>query len=102
NPIKEAAEGLVIISQIAKEKGMLSCSIYTTDPAFKKAAARQLAEAAVPVSFNFRGQAFINQSVAFSDFHGTGGNPAGNASFTDTSFIVKRFHWIGVRDCLVS
>lgn len=99
-PVESAQRGLELLYQIAREKGMLSCAIYTTDADFKLKATHLLAEAAVPLSFNFRGQVFINQSVAFSDFHGTGGNPAGNASFTDASFIVKRFRWIGVRDCL--
>ncbi|MCS6894989.1 MAG: phenylacetic acid degradation protein PaaN [Bacteroidia bacterium] len=97
--VESARRGLEILYQLAREKGMLSCAIYTTDPEFKLQATRLLSEAAVPLSFNFRGQVFINQSVAFSDFHGTGGNPAGNASFTDVSFIVKRFRWIGIRDC---
>lgn len=99
-PVENARVGLEALYQIAREKGMLSCAIYTTDPELKRAAVHLLAEAAVPVSFNFQGQVFINQSVAFSDFHGTGGNPAGNASFVDASFIVKRFRWVGVRDCL--
>ncbi|MCS7297924.1 MAG: phenylacetic acid degradation protein PaaN [Bacteroidia bacterium] len=98
-PVKDAEEGLTSLYQLAQEKGMLSCAIYTTDPHFKQRAIRLLSEAAVPLSFNFRGQVFINQSVAFSDFHGTGGNPAGNASFTDASFIVKRFRWVEIRDC---
>ncbi|MCX7605995.1 MAG: phenylacetic acid degradation protein PaaN [Bacteroidia bacterium] len=99
-PVESAHVALEILYQIARERGMLSCAVYTTDAGFKESAARLLVEAAVPLSFNFRGQVFINQSVAFSDFHGTGGNPASNASFTDSSFIAKRFHWIGVRDCL--
>ena len=50
-----------------------------------------------PVSFNFTGAAFINSHAAFSDFHVTGGNAAGNASLTTTEFIVKRFVWVGNR-----
>lgn len=99
-PVQDAQEGLERLYQLARQKGMLSCAVYTIDPAFKRHAARLLSEAAVPVSFNFRGQVFINQSVAFSDFHGTGGNPASNASFTDSAFVVKRFRWVGLRDCL--
>lgn len=99
-PVQSAKVGIETLYQIAREKGMLSCAVYSTDAEFKRSAARLLAEAAVPVSFNFHGQVFINQSVAFSDFHGTGGNPAGNASFVDASFIVKRFRWVGVRDCI--
>ena len=99
-PVASAKEGLQEIYQLAKEKGMLSCAIYTIDENFKQASARLLAEAAVPVSYNYRGSVFINQNAAFSDFHGTGGNPASNASFTDTAFIVKRFRWIELRDCI--
>jgi len=99
-PVESAQRGLEELYQLAREKGMLSCAVYTIDPAFKREAARLLAEAAIPVSFNFRGQVFINQSVAFSDFHGTGGNPASNAAFTDSAFVVKRFRWVGLRDCL--
>ena len=29
--------------------------------------------------------------AAFSDFHVTGANPAGNASLTDTAFVAARF-----------
>jgi acyl-CoA reductase-like NAD-dependent aldehyde dehydrogenase len=99
-PVPSAREGLEAIYQLAKEKGMLSCAIYTTDEKFKQESARLLAEAAVPVSYNYRGNIFINQSAAFSDFHGSGGNPASNASFTDAAFIVKRFRWVELRDCL--
>jgi hypothetical protein len=51
----------------------------------------------VPVSFNFVGAAFVNQHAAFSDLHVSGGNPAGNATFTNADFINKRYIWIGNR-----
>jgi len=50
-----------------------------------------------PVSFNFTGAVFVNQHAAFSDFHVTGGNPAGNASFTNPDYINRRFIWVGNR-----
>jgi len=50
-----------------------------------------------PVSFNFGGAAFVNQHAAFSDFHVTGGNPSGNASFTDAQYVNRRFVWVGNR-----
>ena len=53
--------------------------------------ADEMNEVFVPVTFNFTGPIWVNQHAAFSDFHGTGGNPAGNASFADQSFVVKRF-----------
>jgi len=39
----------------------------------------------------------VNQHAAFSDFHVSGGNPSGNASFTDALYINRRFVWIGNR-----
>ncbi|MCK7473684.1 MAG: hypothetical protein MZV49_09430 [Rhodopseudomonas palustris] len=39
--------------------------------------------AGVALSINLTGGVFVNQSAAFSDFHGTGANPAANASYTD-------------------
>jgi hypothetical protein len=48
-----------------------------------------------PVSFNLTGGTFVNQNAGFSDFHVTGGNPAGNASFTNPDFVNRRFVWVG-------
>ena len=49
------------------------------------------ADAGVNLSINLTGNIFVNQSAAFSDFHVTGANPAGNASLTDTAFVATRF-----------
>jgi hypothetical protein len=49
------------------------------------------------VAFNLTGGLFVNQSAAFSDFHVTGANPAGNASLSDPAFVAGRFRVIGVR-----
>ena len=40
---------------------------------------------------NLTGGVFVNQSAAFSDYHGTGGNPATNASYCDSAFVANRF-----------
>jgi hypothetical protein len=50
------------------------------------------------LSFNLLGGVYVNQNAAFSDFHGTGGNPAANASFTNSDFISRRFTWVGYRE----
>ncbi len=59
--------------------------------------AEGMAEAATSVSFNLMGAVYVNQNAGFSDFHVSGGNPAGNASFTDAAFVVRRFNWVGVK-----
>ena len=47
--------------------------------------------AGVALSINLTGNVYVNQSAAFSDFHGTGANPAANASLTDSAFVASRF-----------
>jgi len=58
----------------------------------------EMAEAFTPVSFNLTGNIYVNQNAGFSDFHVTGGNPAGNASFTNPEYVIKRFTWVGFRE----
>ena len=56
-----------------------------------------LTEAGVPVSCNLTGQTFVNQAAAFSDFHVSGANPAGNATLCDAAFVVNRFRMVHTR-----
>ena len=53
--------------------------------------ADRFAAAGVNLSVNLTGGIYVNQSAAFSDFHVTGANPAGNASLTDAAFVANRF-----------
>jgi len=46
---------------------------------------------------NLTGQVFVNQSAAFSDYHGPGANPAANATFTDGAFVASRFRMVQSR-----
>ena len=50
-------------------------------------------DAGVALSINLTGGVFVNQSAAFSDFHGTGANPAANAALTDAAFVASRSAW---------
>ena len=62
------------------------------------AKAREAATAAgVALSENLTSQVFVNQTAAFSDYHGTGANPAANASYTDAAFVANRFRVITSR-----
>lgn len=88
---------LALCKQLAEEKGALTCGAYTTNEETKQTIANEMNEVFVPVTFNFSGAGFINSHAAFSDFHLTGGNAAGNASFTNTEFVSKRFVWVGNR-----
>jgi phenylacetic acid degradation protein paaN len=82
---------------LAAKKGALTCGAYSTNESSMKLIEDSMNEIYVPVSFNFTGAGFINSHAAFSDFHLTGGNAAGNASFTNADFINRRIVWVGNR-----
>ncbi|MFB1004065.1 MAG: aldehyde dehydrogenase family protein, partial [Bacteroidia bacterium] len=90
-------ESVAIASSLAVSKGAITCLAFSTDAETQVVIEEQMNEAFVPVSFNLTGAGFVNQHAAFSDFHVTGGNPAGNATFADASFINRRFVWVGNR-----
>lgn len=81
----------------ARQYGAITASLYTTDPSCRAAAADAFAHAGVALSVNLTGSIFVNQSSAFSDFHVSGGNPAGNACLTDQAFVAGRFRIVCVR-----
>lgn len=82
---------LALAGEVIAEKGALTLGVYSTDEAVLARAEALSLDVAVALSINFEGAAFINQSAAFSDFHGSGANPAANASLTDTAFVARRF-----------
>lgn len=77
--------------------GAITCLVHCTDFVLCKEIEEKFNNAFIPVSLNLTGQIYVNQHAAFSDFHGTGGNPSGNCSFVDPGFITKRFVWVGNR-----
>ncbi len=95
---KDTDESIELAQEMAINHGAISCGAYTTDPNVKEKIADEMALAATPVSFNLIGGIYMNQNAGFSDFHVTGGNPAGNASFTNPEYVVKRFTWVGHRE----
>lgn len=95
---KNTDESIQLAQEMALNHGAISCGAYTTNPAVKDKIADEMALAATPVSFNLVGGIYMNQNAAFSDFHVTGGNPSGNASFTNAEYVAKRFTWVGHRE----
>ncbi len=98
---RDTDESIGIAKDMAIHHGAISCGAYVTDPAVKEKIADEMALAATPVSFNLTGGIYMNQNAAFSDFHVTGGNPAGNASFTNPEYVTKRFTWVGHREAVI-
>jgi phenylacetic acid degradation protein paaN len=84
-------ESLAIARAAVKAHGALTLSLYSTDEAVVTRAVEVAEDAGVALSINLTGGVFVNQSAAFSDFHGTGANPAANAALTDAAFVAGRF-----------
>lgn len=99
---KNTQESVQLAREMAEEHGAISCGAYTTDADTREMIADEMSLAATPVSFNLTGGIYVNQNAGFSDFHVTGGNPAGNASFTNPEYVVKRFTWVGLRQPAVT
>jgi phenylacetic acid degradation protein paaN len=99
---KNTDHSLQLAQEMATQHGAISCGAYTTDSSVKERIAERMALAGTPVSFNLAGGIYMNQNAAFSDFHVTGGNPAGNASFTNSEYVAKRFTWVGHRESVSS
>lgn len=83
--------------QTIGEHGAMTAAVYSTDPEVLNAAGDAAAEAGVALSENLTGPIFVNQTAAFSDFHGTGANPAANAAYTDPAFVANRYRVVTVR-----
>jgi phenylacetic acid degradation protein paaN len=95
---KNTDQSISLAKEMALHHGAISCGAYTTDPTVREKIADEMSLAATPVSFNLTGGIYMNQNAAFSDFHVTGGNPSGNASFTNPDYVTKRFTWVGHRE----
>jgi hypothetical protein len=85
------AQSLDIAGRAVRDHGALTLSVYSTDAKVIDDAIAVAEDAGVALSINLTGGVFVNQSAAFSDFHGTGANPAANASLTDAAFVSNRF-----------
>lgn len=94
---QDAEDGLARAAALAKGKGAITAGVHSTDATFLTKAEQAFAEAGVSLSENLTGQILVNQSAAFSDYHVSGANPAGNACLTDAAFVANRFRVVAVR-----
>ncbi|PRF41897.1 phenylacetic acid degradation protein PaaN [Burkholderia multivorans] len=91
------AQSLDLAGEIAAEHGALTLSVYSTADDVIDAAHEAAVRGGVALSINLTGGVFVNQSAAFSDFHGTGANPAVNAALADAAFVANRFRVVQSR-----
>ena len=91
------AQSIEIATQMVQQHGALSLAGYTTDPVVRAEMQEAAEIAGVSLSLNLTGAVFVNQTAAFSDFHGTGANPAANAALSDSAFVANRFRVVQTR-----
>jgi len=84
-------QSLDIARRAVRRHGALTLSVYSKDPGVVDDAVSVAEDSGVALSINLTGGVFVNQSAAFSDYHGTGANPAANAALTDSAFVAGRF-----------
>jgi phenylacetic acid degradation protein paaN len=90
-------ESIDVFRRTVTEHGAMTASVYSTSDAVIASMRAAALDSGVALSENLTGQVFVNQSAAFSDFHGTGANPSANSTFTDGAFVASRFRVIQSR-----
>jgi len=91
------AHSIETFRKVVGAKGALTASIYSTDESVIDAMEGAAQDVGVALSVNLTGGVYVNQSAAFSDFHGTGANAAANAALTDGAYVAGRFHVVQSR-----
>ena len=87
----DANAAIELAEKVVTTRGALTLGVYSTNPDYVDAITEASLRAGVSLSINLLGNVYVNQSAAFSDYHGTGANPAANASYTDAAFVAGRF-----------
>jgi phenylacetic acid degradation protein paaN len=88
---ESTADSLAIARDAVVGHGALTMAVYSTRDDVIERAIDVAEDVGVALSINLTGPVFVNQSAAFSDFHGTGANPAANAALTDAAYVASRF-----------
>ncbi|MEU9184845.1 phenylacetic acid degradation protein PaaN [Streptomyces sp. NPDC048484] len=95
--VDSAAEAVELLRRTVREKGAMTVGAYTTSQDVEEAVREACLDEAAQLSLNLTGGVYVNQTAAFSDFHGSGGNPAANSALCDGAFVANRFRVVEVR-----
>ena len=90
-------ESVELFRDTVQRHGAMTASVYSASEEVLDSVRDAALDAGVALSENLLGGVFVNQSAAFSDFHGTGANPAANASYTDGAYVASRFRVVQSR-----
>ncbi len=89
--VADTAAGIALSERVVRTHGALTVGLYSTKQDVIDAMTEATWRGKVALSINLTSGVFVNQSAAFSDYHGTGGNPSANASYSDSAFVANRF-----------
>lgn len=95
--VDSAADAVELLRRTVREKGAMTVGAYTTSAEVTAAVEETCLEESAQLSLNLTGGVYVNQTAAFSDFHGSGGNPAANAALCDSAFVANRFRVVEIR-----
>lgn len=84
-------EAVAEATRLAREQGSISSYLYSTDETFIDRSIPHYEQAGANLTINLTGAMWINFAAAYSDYHVTGLNPAGNACLADLAFVASRF-----------
>jgi len=95
--VDSATDAVELLRRTIRDKGALTVGAYTTSEEVEQAVEEACLEECAQLSLNLTGGVYVNQTAAFSDFHGSGGNPSANAALCDGAFVANRFRVVEVR-----
>ncbi len=94
--VDDANQGLRRATEDTKEFGAITSHVYSTKFDFCQKAETAYHDAGASLSINLTGMP-INFAAAYSDYHVSGLNPAGNACLADLAFVTNRFRIVQTR-----
>ena len=86
-----AEDALHQATEDARLNGGITGFLYARDEAFITRAETAYARAGAQLTINLTGAMPLNFAAAYSDYHVTGLNGAGNATLTTLAFVASRF-----------
>ncbi|MGY0485564.1 phenylacetic acid degradation protein PaaN [Streptomyces sp. WG-D5] len=95
--VDSSDDAVELLRRTVRDKGAMTVGAYTTSEEVARAVEEVCLEECAQLSLNLTGGVYVNQTAAFSDFHGSGGNPAANAALCDSAFVANRFRVVEVR-----
>ena len=88
---RTTSESLAVAERVFRERGALTFGVYSTNDNVVQLAEDVSLRTGVALSINLTGGVLINHQAGFSDFHGSGANPAASACRIDGAFVAGRW-----------